>query len=306
MRQNCLMTSLPTSAVAPERLRASAGSHPFGERLRNFGRPPRIVGLDIARGLAVIGMIAAHTAETYGQFVWSQPETWTSIVNGRPAILFALLAGISIALMTGRAEGPDRTRLGLVRMQLVGRGIMIFAIGLVLEMLSTNVAIILTFYGAIYVIATMFIAARVRTLIIWAAALALTGPALQALLDVLFMGGSGQGTQFLMQGTYSLTVWTALMLAGLALGRLDITRVKVAAGARAIGVALCAIGYALGALWGGEEYSSGSDPYVESSVVASSTGSSSMVSSYSYAPPASVPAEGLDMTGIVGEDHGAG
>ena len=299
MPQNYVMTSLPTNAAAPELPSVSADNQTFGERLRGFGRPPRIVGLDIARGLAVIGMIAAHTVETYGQLLWHDASTWSSIVNGRPSILFALLAGISIALMTGRSEGPDRSRLGLVRMQLVGRGIVIFAIGLVLEMLGTNIAVILTFYGAIYVIATLFVAARVRTLLLWAVGLAVAGPALQAGLSVLLMGGSGQGTQFLTEGTYSVTVWTSLMLTGLALGRLDVTRKKVAGSALAIGVALSAIGYSLGVLWGGGEPSFGSDvePY---------SGSSSIVSSYSYAPAETVPAEDLDLTGLVCEDYGDG
>lgn len=291
MPQNCDMTSLPTNAVAPELPRASAENVTLGDRLRNFGRPPRIVGLDIARGIAVLGMIAAHTAEIAGAFEWTQPETWSALANGRPSILFALLAGISIALMTGRSDGPDRSRLGLVRMQLVGRGIMIFAIGLVLELLGTNVAVILTFYGAIYVIATLFVAARVRTLLIWAAALALAGPALQAGLMSLLQFGGGQGVMFLMQGTYSVVVWTALMVAGLALGRLDLTRRKVAAIALAIGVALSTIGYSLGSLWEGE--AGGSEPsYSDSSV--------------SYAAPDWIPGEDIDLSGLACEDYGDG
>ena len=67
-----------------------------------FGRPPRILGLDIARGLAILGMAGAHIGETE-PFQWLDPATWTDLVHGRSSILFAVLAGISIALMTGRS-----------------------------------------------------------------------------------------------------------------------------------------------------------------------------------------------------------
>ena len=72
----------------------------LSENWRRLNGPRRIAGLDLARGLAVIGMFAAH-------LLWIDPfdiadlSTWTDVVNGRSSILFATLAGISIALLTG-------------------------------------------------------------------------------------------------------------------------------------------------------------------------------------------------------------
>lgn len=282
-----MTSSLTTAPARPQSLR---------QTLRDFGRPPRIVGLDIARGIAVIGMIAAHTLETSAMFVWSDPETWTALANGRPSILFALLAGISIALMTGRTQVPERSQLGSIRLRLVARGVMIFAIGLVLELLGTNIAIILTFYGIVYVVAMLFVGLRVRTLVIWAAALAVAGPALQAGLVSVSPFGFGEGTTLMLHGTYSIFVWTSLMLAGLALGRLELTRATVAAGALAIGVAMSSIGYSVGVLWG---------PGEEAGWSSSVSSASSSASSSAYAAPVT-PGDEVDLSGLFCEDYGDG
>ena len=52
----------------------------------------RIVGVDIARGLAVLGMFGAHVG-VQQSFDWLEPSTWSDVVNGRSSILFAVLAG---------------------------------------------------------------------------------------------------------------------------------------------------------------------------------------------------------------------
>ncbi|MBL3686535.1 DUF1624 domain-containing protein [Leucobacter zeae] len=212
------------------------------QRLRGFGLPPRIVGLDVARGIAVLGMVAAHTAELPGVLIWNDPATWIELVNGRSSMLFGVLAGVSIALMTGRGVVPEGPRLARMRLRLVARGIVIFAIGIALELLGTTIAVILTFYGAVYAVAILFVGMRVRTLLIWAACLALAGPALSSTLLALGVSTWGGGVGFVLGGAYSIVAWTALMLVGLVLGRLDITRRRTAALGLAVGVALSAVG----------------------------------------------------------------
>ena len=88
-------------------------------------------------------MAGAHIGETEA-FDPFDLSTWTDLVHGRSSILFAVLAGISIALMTGRSALPDPERMPSIRLQLVGRGAVIFLIGLALEMLNTPIAVILT------------------------------------------------------------------------------------------------------------------------------------------------------------------
>lgn len=212
---------------------------------REFGRPPRILGLDIARGLAILGMAGAHIGETE-PFEWLDPATWTDLVHGRSSILFAVLAGISIALMTGRSALPDRERIPSIRLNLIGRGAVIFVIGLALEMLNTPIAVILTLYGLLYVAVIPFLRWRPWQLLTAAAVLALLGPSLLAFLNAVMLNPYGSGIGFVLYGTYPITVWMALVLAGMALGRLHVERLRTAAVALGIGFVLVVVGYGLG------------------------------------------------------------
>jgi uncharacterized membrane protein YeiB len=215
--------------------------------IREFGRPPRILGLDIARGLAILGMAGAHIGETE-PFQWLDPTTWTDLVHGRSSILFAVLAGVSIALMTGRSTLPDRERIPSIRLNLIGRGAVIFLIGLALEMLNTPIAVILTLYGLLYVAVIPFLRWRVWQLLVASGVLALAGPALLAFLGAVTLNPYGAGIGFVLYGTYPITVWMAFVLGGMALGRLRIDQARTAAVALGIGVLLAAAGYGLGAL----------------------------------------------------------
>ena len=215
--------------------------------IREFGRPPRILGLDIARGLAILGMAGAHIGETEA-FQWLDPSTWTDLVHGRSSILFAVLAGVSIALMTGRSTVPDRERIPSIRLNLIGRGAVIFVIGLALEMLNTPIAVILTLYGLLYVAVIPFLRWRVWQLLVASGVLALAGPALLAFLGAVTLNPYGAGIGFVLYGTYPITVWMAFVLGGMALGRLRIGQVRTAAVALGVGVLLAVAGYGLGAL----------------------------------------------------------
>lgn len=295
-----MTTTLPLPP-RPDTLVASLAppaARPRPGRLRSFGRAPRVVALDIARGIAVLGMAAAHTAALPAELRWDHPATWAGLVNGRSSLLFALLAGISIAIMTGRTRIPTGAELAHARLRLVARGLVIFAIGLALELLGTSIAVILTFYGAVYAVAILFIGMRVSRILIWAAALAVAGPALVGGLMALALSSSGSGISFVLDGTYSIIVWTALMLAGLALGRLDVTRRRTAALAVAVGVVLCTVGYTVGALWAQDEDD-------DSSWLSSSgTESSSFLDEW-YEPEV-VPGGQADLSGMVCEDYGDG
>lgn len=233
------------------------GSAPYDQRVinalppvrwfREFGRPPRILGLDVARALAILGMVGAHIGETES-FDWFEPSTWTSLVNGRSSILFAVLAGVSIALMTGRSTLPERERIPGIRLNLIGRGAVIFVIGLALEMLNTPIAIILTLYGLLYAAVIPFLRWRPWQLLTGAAVLALLGPALLAFLNAVMLHPFGSGIGFVLYGTYPITVWLALVLGGMALGRMHVEQVRTAVVALIVGFVLAVAGYGLGAL----------------------------------------------------------
>lgn len=269
------------AAIAAYDHRVTTTALPPVRWFREFGRPPRILGLDVARGLAILGMAGAHVGLTEA-FEWGDPTTWTDLVHGRSSILFALLAGVSIALMTGRDVLPERERLPSIRLNLVGRGAVIFVIGLALELLNTPIAVILTLYGLLYVAVIPVLRWRPRQLLLGAAVLALAGPALLALISAVALQPFGAGIGFVLYGTYPITVWLALVLGGMALGRLRVQEVRTAVVALVVGVVLAAIGYGLGALG----LSAGLDG--EGSI-ASSTSASSGSESIEVLPSESLP-----------------
>ena len=249
------------------------------------------MGLDVARALAVLGMVGAHVGMTAEELKVLDPSTWSWLVHGRSSILFAVLAGISIALMTGRAQPPVTSELPAVRLGLLGRGAALFIIGILLELLGTPVAIILTVYGLLYVAAIPFLTWRPRRLLVTAAVLAVAGPVLLASLRVLTLNTFGPGVDLVLFGTYPMTVWMALVLAGMGLGRLRLHTVRTAATLLAAGVVLTAAGYGLGALGG---------------FVSSDTDDSDIDDSSVIEEAAGVPADELKLDGALCEDWGGG
>lgn len=217
---------------------------------RGFARlwtPPRIMGLDVARGLAILGMLAAHTLHS-APFEWGDPTTWGDIVNGRSSILFGVIAGVSIALMT-RYRPTDREGLRRERLRLLGRGVAIFLIGTVLELMGTGVAVILGIYGVLFIAVIPFLSWRRRSLIVAAGILAVVSSVCAPMMLTLLAnnGFSGLGTAVL-TSIYPPLMWLALVLVGLAIGRSSFTLLRAAAGLLALGIALTGIGYGAAAL----------------------------------------------------------
>ncbi|GIG32300.1 hypothetical protein Col01nite_14590 [Cellulomonas oligotrophica] len=269
----------PVAAAPPVRRRRDA----VRDRLVGFGRPPRVVGLDIARGLAVIGMIGAHVGDV-PELVWSDPSTWGGVVHGRSSLLFAVVAGVSLALLTRGVRDADADRVRTVRLQLLGRGAAIFVIGLLVELVSGPVAVILTLYGVLFVAAIPLVRWSQRRLLLVAAGLALLGPVTLALVQSVALG-SGPGTDLVLMGVYPATVWLALMMLGMAVGRLDLRSPRVAAGLVGVGVVLAVVGFGAGSLASGL-------------TGGGSSSSSSSSWSSSSSSTTTVPGDDVDLTGL--------
>ena len=142
----------------------------------------RVVGLDVARCLALLGMIATHTLvsrDAEGDVTWVQ-----QLAGGRSSALFAVLAGVSIALMTGRTapvRGRDRRSAAA---GLTVRALIIAAIGLVLELLGSGIAVILTYYGVLFLLGLPFLGLRARALVGLGTLCALAAPVFSYLLKL--------------------------------------------------------------------------------------------------------------------------
>jgi uncharacterized membrane protein len=202
--------------------------------------PGRIAGLDVARGLAVLGMFAAHLR--LGGDLGPAPSTWWGVANGRPSILFATLAGVSVALLSGWTRRPEGTDLARARLRIFVRALWVFAIGWFLDALDTFVAVILGVYAVLFLLVLPFLRWPVRRLLVLAALVAVAGPPLLVVLGqgLTSAGVADHPVAFLtVTGFYPALLWIAFVLVGLAVGRLDlgsplVRRRLVIAGAAAV------------------------------------------------------------------------
>jgi uncharacterized membrane protein len=74
------------------------------------GRKSRVIGVDVARALALIGMSASHSFETLDEN--GNPTLTHMVAGGRSAATFVLVAGVSLAFLSGGrtpVQGRERT-----------------------------------------------------------------------------------------------------------------------------------------------------------------------------------------------------
>ena len=139
----------------------------------------RLVGIDVARCLALLGMMATHMLPGYvgDEIPWPQ-----QLAGGRASALFAVLAGVSIALMTGRQDPPRGRERAALSTGLAMRALVIATLGLALGDLRSGVAVILTYYGLLFVLGLPFLGLRSRALFVLAAGWLVVAPVLGHLL----------------------------------------------------------------------------------------------------------------------------
>jgi uncharacterized membrane protein len=211
-------------------------------------RPGRVIGLDVARALAVFGMLGAHFGGVPAD-VDPSPSSWLGVVNGRSAVLFAVLAGVSLALLTGRTVAPTGADLFRGRIRLLVRAAWVFGIGIALEALDTDIDVILGVYATLFVLALPFLRWSPRRLLLAAAALAVLMPPAALLLTV---GAQAAGLAdspivlLMLNGPYPALLWWTFILVGMAVGRCDLGSPRLRARLLAGGAALAVLGYGTG------------------------------------------------------------
>ena len=238
-----------------------------------FDGPARLVGIDLARGLAVIGMLAAHLV-TIDPFEPGDPATWLDVANGRSSILFATLAGVSIALVTGGIRPVAGGEWARAAGRLALRGGLLWVIGILLVMTGVPIYVILPAYAVLFALSLPFLGLRAPGLFLAASVVAVVAPWIFPILDAapVWSGLAGEGLQTFVGWAYPFPVWIAFLLAGMGMGRLDLRRGRVQATLVAAGAALAVIGYGasilagpamaarspyLAAVWSAEAHSSG-------------------------------------------------
>jgi uncharacterized membrane protein YeiB len=194
------------------------------------GKAARIDGLDVARALAILGMMVTHYVP-YVDPRWRPQallrdtslaqEALFGLPAGRASALFVVLAGISLTLLTRSAEHPVAN--------VVRRASLLAALGLLL--LPAFGGMILHLFAVWFLAALLFRKRSDRTLIVaaitllplgWFAATALDpGVSLRSreLLDPVVRADEFWPNLALTHPSYPAVLWFSLVLFGMWLGR---------------------------------------------------------------------------------------
>ena len=198
----------------------------------------RLPGVDLARGLAVLGMFVAHLGDE-GPDGGPDPA-WFAVFDGRSAALFAFLAGVSIGLMSGGGRQPDPATVRRTRVVVAVRAAVLFPLGLALVLLQTPVLVILPAYAAMFLLMLPVVGWRPVPLVTAASVVVVVVPTLVALATTP-LGGAEQSLlgrltgldeppeipgDVLATGPYPALLWVAYLMVGLAVARWDLANAR--------------------------------------------------------------------------------
>jgi uncharacterized membrane protein YeiB len=193
----------------------------------------RIVAVDVARGLAILGMLIAH--------VIPRPDDAELLVDGRSSILFASLAGVSLGLMTGGASPLPRAERAAARTSIAIRAVVLILLGLLLWLFPHGIAIILDYYGIMFLLLIPLLFANRLALAVVGAALLLIAPPLAA--SSAERVADPWALDWFLTGYYPALVWLPLLITGLIASRSDLTRLRTQLLLTAGGAAAMLLGY---------------------------------------------------------------
>lgn len=177
-----------------------------------------------------------------------ESPVFPDMIAGKAAALFAVLAGVGIALTTRRDLEARDSRSA--RLNLLGRGAALIVIGLALGTFSFFILVILAYYGVMFLLLIPFVRLRARWLllaaVVWAIVWPLCSHAIRALLgtDGLPVSSPGLTDLFaphllvldlLLTGTYPAIAWMVYGLVGMAIGKLIVERTRSIGAGRAVG-----------------------------------------------------------------------
>ncbi|MDV2978657.1 UNVERIFIED_CONTAM: heparan-alpha-glucosaminide N-acetyltransferase domain-containing protein [Actinomycetes bacterium ARC8] len=231
--------------------------------MNDSGSSQRLLGVDAARLAAILGMFAAHVFALYeisGAPAYS-PTFTGAVVSGRASVLFMVLAGLSLGLLSKSLarKGFSHPKVYSV---LVLRALIIAVLGMAIGSVNEAIAVILVHYGLLFLLLPL--ALKLSRITIWvvSALWLLLMPVLWRPLSNSWMGNSlGHNPSFgdvltpqllfkdlAVTGYYPLLIWFGFGLLGIAIGRCDLRSAKTAGLLTAGGTLIAAATYAAGHL----------------------------------------------------------
>ena len=192
----------------------------------------RLDGLDLARGLAVAGMVIVNFKFVMGlegvEAGWL--GRFAGLFDGRAAATFVTLAGMGVSLLSRRArESGDREGLARARVVLLKRAAYLFIVGFLDSYLW--IGDILHFYAAYLLVAAALLDAGDRTLLALGGAAAIAFVPLYVFLDYekgwdwelfRYVGQwtpKGLVRHLFFNGFHPVFPWISFLLLGMFLGR---------------------------------------------------------------------------------------
>lgn len=244
----------PVPAASPDSAGRPSGGSSMG----------RLVGVDLARALAVFGMYIVHVgpvlSSTHGVGTWVR-----YLADGHSSVLLATLAGFSLMLIAGRREPKTDLAGRQAKARIAIRSMVLLALGTLLAMEYGGV-IILGFYGVYFLLALPLLRLSAKALAVTAAGLALVTPQLAFFLNSRISESVQQTINaydplakisevgvldLLLTGFYPTITWMSFVVAGMALARSDLSAVSVQRRLAALGAALTGGAYGLSLLLAG-------------------------------------------------------
>lgn len=198
----------------------------------------RYLGVDLARFLAIAGMMATHLVAINAMvpqasaFQQSAGQIAQTLTSGIAAPLFAVLGGVSAVFATRRLLRERRVGAAVAAVAL--RGAILVLIGLLLGMIVSPIVVVLAYYGVAMILVAPLVAAPGWLLATVALAIGVFSGPLNALvrgaLQVVNEGGSvtfellftdpAQGFRaLLLTGEYPAVTWSAYLLVGMLVAR---------------------------------------------------------------------------------------
>lgn len=198
----------------------------------------RYVGIDLARFIAIAGMMAAHLLAPLAMFPGVSDSDrelamGTSLIsNGAPAALFAVLGGVSIVFATRKQLSGGL--VGKAMASVAVRGVVLIVLGVLLGFVDNNIIVILAYYGVAMILVAPLIKAKSWVLASLAAVLGLGFGWLNITLrrslkvhmegphiNVGFITSDPLGTlrAIFVTGEYPAITWVTYLLVGMLIGR---------------------------------------------------------------------------------------
>lgn len=206
-------------------------------------RTNRYIGIDAARGFALLGMVAVHTISSVTA-EGDQSVTW-QLFSGRSAALFAVLGGAGIAFMTGRNRIPRGAAWARAAATPFVRGVLMILIGLALgyAVSAESALVILPYLGLMFMASTLLLPFRPRTLITFGLAWAVAAPVISHLLragtapvaatnltfDSVVSAPGATLVTLLLTGGFPVLTWMSYIAIGLGVGRAALTSRRIIA-----------------------------------------------------------------------------